>query len=338
MAVSGLEPVGSMGDDTPIAVLSRRPRLLFDYFKQLFAQVTNPPIDSIREKVVMSLRTTLGARLSWLEETPEHARQIRIASPYLADHELMALLQIPDPAFAAVRIACHFDPGEGVDALEAAVERLSAEAEAAVDAGGTLLVLTDRGVDGRNVPIPMLLAVGAVHHHLIRAGKRLRCSLVCESGECRDVHHFACLIGFGASAVNPYVAIDSLREAVEAGRYGELTLDKALANFRKAVESGLLKVMAKMGISTIASYHGAQIRGNRSRAGRGGPVLLRHHQPDRRDHVPRDCRRCGAAAPAGVRRSGGGGVGCRRKLPGGEGGGVNITPTTPRWSARCTGS
>ncbi|MBX3731722.1 MAG: glutamate synthase large subunit [Verrucomicrobiae bacterium] len=259
MAVSGLEPVGSMGDDTPIAVLSRRPRLLFDYFKQLFAQVTNPPIDSIREKVVMSLRTTLGARLSWLEETPEHARQIRIASPYLADHELMALLQIPDPAFAAVRIACHFDPGEGVDALEAAVERLSAEAEAAVDAGRTLLVLTDRGVDARNVPIPMLLAVGAVHHHLIRAGKRLRCSLVCESGECRDVHHFACLIGFGASAVNPYVAIDSLREAVEAGRYGELTLEKALANFRKAVESGLLKVMAKMGISTIASYHGAQI-------------------------------------------------------------------------------
>ncbi|MBN8249054.1 MAG: glutamate synthase large subunit, partial [Verrucomicrobia bacterium] len=259
MAVSGNEPVGSMGDDTPIAVLSKRPRLLFDYFKQLFAQVTNPPIDSIREKVVMSLRTTLGARRSWLEETPDHAKQVRIASPFLHDYELAALQSIPDPAFRSATLPCLFDPTQGPDQLEESLNRLVTQAEAAVDSGHSLLVLSDRGVDAQKVAIPMLLAVGAVHHHLIRSGKRLRCSLVCESGEARDVHHFASLIGFGASAVNPYVAIDSVREAVEAGRYGALTLDQALANFRKSVESGLLKVMAKMGISTLASYHGAQI-------------------------------------------------------------------------------
>ncbi|MEN9678118.1 MAG: hypothetical protein RIS76_4014 [Verrucomicrobiota bacterium] len=258
MAVSGMEPVGSMGDDTPIAVLSKRPRLLFDYFKQLFAQVTNPPIDSIRERVVMSLRTTLGARRSWLEETPEHAKQVRITSPFLFDYDLTALQQIEDPAFRSTLLSCHFEAESGADGLEGALNRLGQEAEKAIDGGSTLLILSDRGVDAQRVPIPLMLAVGAVHHHLIRVGKRLRCSLVCESGESRDVHHFAALIGFGASAVNPYVAIDSIREAVEAGRYGELTLEKALVNFRKSVESGLLKVMGKMGISTIASYHGAQ--------------------------------------------------------------------------------
>ncbi|MFO1460386.1 MAG: glutamate synthase large subunit [Verrucomicrobiota bacterium] len=272
MAISGLEPVGSMGDDTPIAVLSKRPRLLFDYFKQLFAQVTNPPIDSIREKVVMSLRTTLGARRSWLEETPRHAKQVRISSPFLHDFELAALQQIPDPAFQSGLLSCHFDASVGAEALEAALLRLAQEAEKAIDAGKTLLVLSDRGVDAQRVPIPMLLAIGAVHHHLIRVGKRLRCSLICESGECRDVHHFAALIGFGASAVNPYVAIDSIREAVEAGRYGDVTLETALGNFRKSVESGLLKVMGKMGISTIASYHGAQ---NFEAIGLGQPVMDR---------------------------------------------------------------
>ena len=259
MAVQAAEPIGSMGDDTPIAVLSKRPRLLFDYFKQLFAQVTNPPIDSIREKIVMSLTDTLGPRLSWFDETPEHARLIRITSPILLGHELAALRQLPNPAFGSAVLNCCFEASHGETKLDAALTQVCLEAEKAVDAGKTLLVLSDRGVDATRAPIPMLLAVGAVHHHLIRAGKRLRCSIVCESGECRDVHHFACLIGFGASAVNPYVALDTIRESVEEGKYGEITLEKASANFKKSIESGLLKVMAKMGISTIASYRGAQI-------------------------------------------------------------------------------
>ncbi|MBN9689725.1 MAG: glutamate synthase large subunit [Verrucomicrobia bacterium] len=259
MATQGGEPVGSMGDDTPIAVLSKRPRLLFDYFKQLFAQVTNPPIDSIREKIVMSLANTLGARKSWFEETPEHAKQIRISSPFLFDYELAALRQIPEPAFQAETILCCFDATQGASNLDASLTSLCQSAEKAVDAGKTILILSDRGVDAQKAPIPLLLAIGAVHHHLIRAGKRLRCSIVCESGECRDVHHFACLVGFGASAVNPYVALDTIRESVESGKYGEISLEKAATNFRKSIESGLLKVMAKMGISTIASYRGAQI-------------------------------------------------------------------------------
>ncbi|MBM3901205.1 MAG: glutamate synthase large subunit [Verrucomicrobia bacterium] len=259
MAVQAAEPIGSMGDDTPIAVLSKRPRLLFDYFKQLFAQVTNPPIDSIREKIVMSLSDTLGPRLSWFDETPEHARLIRITSPILLDYELAALRQLPSPAFGSAVLNCCFEDSHGETKLDAALTQVCREAEKAVDAGKTLLVLSDRGVDATRAPIPMLLAVGAVHHHLIRAGKRLRCSIICESGECRDVHHFACLVGFGASAVNPYVALDTIRESVEEGKYGDITLEKACANFKKSIESGLLKVMAKMGISTIASYRGAQI-------------------------------------------------------------------------------
>ncbi len=259
MALQATEPVGSMGDDTPIAVLSRKPRLLYDYFKQLFAQVTNPPIDSIREKIVMSLGTNLGARRSWFEETPLHARQIRLESPFLFDYELVALRTLSDSYFQSAELPAHFPVAAGVSGLEPAIQSLCEAAEAAVDAGNSILILTDRGVDASRAPIPMLLAIGGVHHHLIRVGKRLRCSLVCESGECRDVHHFAALVGFGASAVNPYLAIDSIRSEVEAGKLGDIPLDKAVANFRKAIEAGLLKVMAKMGISTIASYRGGQI-------------------------------------------------------------------------------
>ncbi len=259
MATQGTEPVGSMGDDTPIAVLSRKPRLLYDYFKQLFAQVTNPPIDSIREKIVMALGTNLGARRSWLEETPDHARQVRLESPFLFDYELASLRSFSDRAFQAATIPCHFPVEGGSGALESALVAVCERAERAVDDGNTILILSDRGVDAKRAPIPMLLAIGGVHHHLIRAGKRLRCSVVCESGECRDVHHVAALVGFGASAVNPYLAIDTIRAELEAGKYGEITLDKAVANYRKAIEAGLLKVMAKMGISTIASYRGGQI-------------------------------------------------------------------------------
>ncbi len=256
MATQAAEPIGSMGDDTPFAVLSRRPRLLFDYFKQLFAQVTNPPIDSIREKIVMSLSTNLGLRRSWLEESPAHAAQVRLDSPFLYDYELASLKSFP--GLPTTVIGIHFPETAGEEGIEKALQRIAAEAEQAVDTGAQVLLLTDRGTDASHVPVPMLLATGAVHHHLIRVGKRLRCSIVCESGEARDVHHFACLIGYGASAVNAYVAIGTIREAVEAGKYGEIAIEKAVANFRKAIENGLLKVLSKMGISTMASYRGAQ--------------------------------------------------------------------------------
>jgi glutamate synthase (ferredoxin) len=257
MAMSAAEPIGSMGDDTPFAVLSKRPRLLADYFKQLFAQVTNPPIDSIREKIVMSLGASLGPRKSWFEESPEHAHQVRVESPFMFDYEVEALRQLQD--FGSETIPVHFDASKGAADLDAALVSICDAAAKAVAAGKSILILTDRGADAGKAPVPMLLAMGAVHHHLIRVGCRLRCSIVCESGEARDVHHFATLVGYGATAVNPYVAIDTIREAVESGRYGEITVEKALGNFRKAIESGLLKVMAKMGISTIASYRGAQI-------------------------------------------------------------------------------
>ncbi len=258
MATTGQEPVGSMGDDTPLAFLSKRPRLLYDYFKQLFAQVTNPPIDSLREKIVMSLSTSLGRRQSWLTETAEHARMVRIDSPFLFDYELQALKQIKDEAFQSETLSCLFNAQTGSTDLETSLKDLCRRASAAVDSGKSILILSDRGSDATKTPIPMLLAVGAVHHHLIREGKRLRCSLICESGESRDVHHFACLVGFGASAVNPYVAIDTIRQGIEAGEYGAITLEKALSNFRTCIESGMLKIMSKMGISTIASYRGAQ--------------------------------------------------------------------------------
>ncbi|HSH96062.1 MAG TPA: glutamate synthase large subunit, partial [Roseimicrobium sp.] len=259
MATAGTEPVGSMGDDTPLPVLSKRPRLLPDYFKQLFAQVTNPPIDSIREKIVMSLSTNIGLRRSWLEETEAHAKMIRVDSPFLLDYELESLRHIKDPAFQSETIFCHFSLQKGADDLDAALKSICSIASKSVDAGKAILILSDRNTDSDRVPIPMLLAVGAVHHHLIREGKRMRVSLIAETGEARDVHHFACLVGYGASSVNPYIAIDTIRQSVESGEYGDIELEKAIANFRSAIENGLLKIMSKMGISTIASYRGAQI-------------------------------------------------------------------------------
>lgn len=260
MVEKGVEAVGSMGDDTPLSVLSRQPRLLYGYFRQRFAQVTNPPIDSIREKVVMSLSTTLGNSNSWLEESPEHAKKVAIDSPFILDYELEAIKQIPDPAFKAESFDTVFSAQSGPEGLSKSLDKLCLEIESAVDKGVTILILSDRKASKQNVPVPMMLAVGAVHHHLINAGKRLRCSIVCETGEARDVHHFACLIGYGATAVNPYIAIDTIREGIEMGsNYGDIELDQALANYRQAIEKGLLKIISKMGISTIKSYRGAQI-------------------------------------------------------------------------------
>ena len=261
MIVNGAEAIGSMGDDTPLAVLSRRPKLLYTYFKQLFAQVTNPAIDSIRERIVMTLATSDGHRRSWLEESERHAKLLRLHSPFLLDFELTALRHAETSGFGSENISCRFEIKDGVGQLEPALDRICSQASQAVDQGKIILILSDRidDHDARHAPIPMLLAVGAIHHHLIREGKRLRASIICETGEARDVHQFACLIGFGASAVNPYVAIDTVRHWVEDGELDDLTLDQALANYRIAIENGILKIMAKMGISSMSSYRGAQI-------------------------------------------------------------------------------
>jgi glutamate synthase (ferredoxin) len=293
MANDGKEPVGSMGDDTALAVMAATPRLPYAYFKQKFAQVTNPPIDPIREELVMSLDTYLGRRRSLLEETELHARLVHLTSPLMIDEEMEALRRIAEPAFYAFTIQTLFDVSCGPDGLEKALHRICDEAVAAIDSGATILILSDRGVDHQRAPVPMLLAVGAVHHHLIRTGRRMRASIIAETAEARDVHQIACLIGFGASAVNPYLAFATLAELAEQtaraerlekseladvalavarqlgeenlaraqadGTFARLIREKAFQNYEMAVDAGLLKICSKMGISTITGYHGAQI-------------------------------------------------------------------------------
>ncbi|HWP34808.1 MAG TPA: glutamate synthase large subunit [Thermodesulfobacteriota bacterium] len=254
--LEGKEPTGSMGDDTPLAVLSRYPRLLYGYFRQRFAQVTNPPIDPLREHNVMSLQMYLGTSGNLLEEGAGTWRLLKLDSPILTDAQLAALRNLPDPELRPTTLPAVFEVAGGAAALEEALDALCATAEHAVRQGAVILILSDRPVDAGRAPIPMLLAVGAVHHHLIRAGLRMRTSLVVETGEAREVHQVACLIGYGASAVNPYLALATVRAiCAEEG----LDVPKATANFVKALEKGLLKVMSKMGISTLNSYHGAQI-------------------------------------------------------------------------------
>ena len=259
MITEAKEAVGSMGDDTPPAVISRHPRLLYSYFKQRFAQVTNPPIDSIRERLVMSLTTHLGRQHSLLTETPAHARLIRLPSPILTDTDLQALRELDIPDFQVVTLSVCFPVGSGKQGLEDALETLCQRASEAIDAGKTLLVLSDKDVNSDFAPIPMVLAVGAVHHHLIREGKRMRASLIAETGDAREEHHFAVLLGYGASAINPYLALSTIVQLAEDGELEELTAEKAIEIYKATVEKGILKIMAKMGISTVSSYHGAQI-------------------------------------------------------------------------------
>jgi len=262
MVEHGKEAVGSMGDDTPHAVFSSKERPLFHYFKQRFAEVTNPPIDHLREDLVFSLRTLLGPRPNLLEETPAHAHLIELASPVLLDGELGAIRGhgAVDPAFRAVTLDTTFVSGDGPEALEPAVESLCAAAVAAVDAGAGLLVLSDRGVDAEHAVIPILMAVGAVHHHLLRTGRRMRPGIIAESAEPREVHHLAALLAYGANAINPYLALASIAELVADGRARHAaTPEQAQAAYRAAAGEGLKKVMSKMGISGVASYTGAQI-------------------------------------------------------------------------------
>jgi len=273
MITEAKEPVGSMGDDTPLSVLSKRPRLLYTYFKQLFAQVTNPPIDSLREELVMSLNTALGYRRSLLEETPEHARLIKFSSPILSQKEMEWLKGLTGntaesgnskPPLTSAVLPALFPAAEGSKGLESALEILCQAGAQAVDEGKVILILTDRDISARHAPIPMLLAVGAVHHHLIRQGKRMRASIVVETGEAREEHHFACLLGYGASMICPYVTHETILHLVENGSEngdGLNGLDgrKAHQNYKRAIEHGILKIMSKMGISTLSSYRGAQI-------------------------------------------------------------------------------
>ena len=260
MLKEGAEPYGSMGDDTALAVLSMQPCLLSRYFSQLFAQVTNPPIDPLRERLVMSLNTIMGWRRNLLGETPEHARLIQAEGPFLFEHELEALRAHDTPESKLATVNALFPVSDGPDGLERAVERVCWEVEHAVDDGCRLVVLSDRDVDHACAPVPMLLAMGAVHHHLTRVGKRMRVSIICETAEARDVHQMACLIGYGASSVVPYLAYATCREIIEKlPAEGRPTYAEALRRYRSGLEAGLLKIMSKMGISVLASYRGAQI-------------------------------------------------------------------------------
>jgi glutamate synthase domain-containing protein 2/glutamate synthase domain-containing protein 1 len=258
MAKAGKEPDGSMGTDTPLAVLSERPQLLFNYFKQLFAQVTNPPIDPLREELVMSLNMSLGPEGNLFDETPEHCRRILLNGPVLTGAELEKLRELREAPFAAATLSMLF-PADSGDSLEAALDDLCENAESAVRGGSTVLVLSDRGVSEMHAPIPSLLATAAVHHHLVRRGIRTSTSLVVETGEAREVHHFALLVGYGATAVAPYLAFETVEAMVEEGSLGDVSIEEARKNYVKAVGKGLLKIISKMGISTLFSYSGAQV-------------------------------------------------------------------------------
>ncbi|MBE8999836.1 glutamate synthase large subunit [Nostoc sp. LEGE 12447] len=268
MAIAGSEPTFCMGDDIPLAVLSTKPHLLYDYFKQRFAQVTNPAIDPLREKLVMSLKVELGERGNLLEPKAEYARRLKLESPVLTDGELEA---IKLSGFATAELSTLFAIANGPEGLKAAVESLQAQAAESVRAGAKILILTDKVSDGITTEytyIPPLLAVGAVHHHLIREGLRMKTSLIVNTAQCWSTHHFACLIGYGAGAVCPYMALDTVRDwcidprtqkLMGVQKIPTLTVEQALGNYRKAVESGLLKILSKMGISLLSSYQAAQI-------------------------------------------------------------------------------
>jgi glutamate synthase (NADPH) large chain len=260
MASKGEEPVASMGNDAALAVLSDRQPPLFAYFKQLFAQVTNPPVDPIRENVVMSLQTGVGAEVNLLAEAPEQAHQLVIEQPILRNAQLEKLRQVSHEIFAAATLDITWPIEDGPDGMASRLGALCLEAESQVDHGANILILSDRNLGPERVAMPSLLAVAATHHHLVRAGTRLRTGLVIESGEPRDIHHMATLIGYGASAINPYLMFESLDELADRSLLPEdLQIDEAEQRIVKAIGKGLLKTIAKMGISTIQSYCGAQI-------------------------------------------------------------------------------
>ncbi|MBN2558726.1 MAG: glutamate synthase large subunit [Clostridia bacterium] len=259
MAETGEESIGAMGNDSPLAVLSKKPQLLYNYFKQLFAQVTNPPIDAIREEIVTGTEMYIGSQKNLLNAEELSARQIKIESPLLTTPQMAILKNIDEEGFKSFTIPILFSPDDDGEALGEAMIRVFETADRAIEDNANILILSDRGINSSNAPIPALLASSGLHHYLIKNGKRTRVSIIVESGEPREVHHFAALIGYGASAVNPYLVFESIRDMITEGGIRETDYEAAEYNYVKAVTKGIVKVMSKMGISTLLSYQGAQI-------------------------------------------------------------------------------
>ncbi|HZZ96755.1 MAG TPA: glutamate synthase large subunit [Jatrophihabitantaceae bacterium] len=263
MATGAIEPLGSMGTDTPLAALSKRPRLLFDYFTELFAQVTNPPLDAIREEMVTSLAGAIGPEQNLLSPNPASCRHIVVPRPVIDNDELAKIWHVNAdgdlPGFQCALIDGRYRVFGGGEALAAAIERVRRECSRAIEGGARILILSDRNCDADHAPIPALLLTSAVHQHLVRTGQRTQVGLVVETGEAREVHHVALLVGYGAAAVNPYLAFESIEDLVTSGAIRGVSREQAQTNYIKALSKGVLKVMSKMGISTIASYTGAQV-------------------------------------------------------------------------------
>ena len=259
MALSGQEPLSSMGYDAPLAVLSERPQRLYNYFKQLFAQVTNPPIDAIREELITSTVTTIGPERNLLMPEPESCRHVKLATPILSNEQFAKLRHIRREGFKAMTIPMFFPSGSGAKGLEQALEDMFAATDRIIAKGHNLIILSDRGLDQENTAIPALLALSALHHHLIRNGNRTKVSILLESGEPREVHHFALLLGYGANVINPYLVFETLEQNTSKGTLRGIAYEKAVKNYIKAATKGVVKVLSKMGISTIQSYRGAQI-------------------------------------------------------------------------------
>ncbi|RLW70159.1 MAG: glutamate synthase large subunit [spirochete symbiont of Stewartia floridana] len=325
MATNAQEPVGSMGNDSPVPVLSRTPVLLYDYFRQQFAQVTNPPIDPYRENLVMSLMSFIGREGNLLTETPAHCRQLKLAHPVLTNDDIKYLRDAELDDFKVVTISLLMTANGSDGILEEKLTDVCAAVENKIDEGASLVILSDRGIDKNHMAIPALLAVSAVHHHLIQVGKRHLAGLILESGEGREVHHFATLVGFGCSGINPYLVFDALSEMRELGFISaDISLQNAMERYITAVKKGLLKVMSKMGISTLRSYRGAQMfeavgisqnlidkyfRGTESRVGGldmaalERDIRIRHGAAWAEDDVYNDKFRSGSAYSSRVRNA-----------------------------------
>ena len=301
MAQNSIQPVGSMGTDTPLAVLSDKPQLLYNYFKQLFAQVTNPPIDPIREELITSTTLTIGSEGNIINPEPESCRQLRLPEPILKNSDMEKLRAIDQPGIRSATLPILFDPRKGKKGLVKALDVLFKSADDEIAKGTTILILSDKGIDQIHAPIPALLASAGLHHHLIRTGTRTRIGLVLESGEPREVHHFCLLLGYGVQAINPYLAYECLNDMIHEGLLPNISYQDAVKGYDKAVYKGVVKVMAKMGISTIKSYCGAQIF---EAVGLGQEVVDKYFYLDavarRRHRSGRDRPRGAAAARTGV--------------------------------------
>jgi len=259
MATTGMEVSGSMGIDTPIAALSEKPQLLYTYFKQLFAQVTNPPLDAIREELVTSVLSNIGSEQDLFSETPLHCRQLKLKQPILTNEAMAQIKDLDQPGLKNICLPITYKVAEDGKGLEVALDTLCTAASKAVEDGYTILTLSDRTADKDNAPIPALLATAAVHHHLIKKLQRTSCGIVVESGEPRETHHFCLLFGYGAGAVNPYMVYETLKDMIDQQMMQDIDMKIAGENFIKATRKGMLKIMSKMGISTLHSYRGAQI-------------------------------------------------------------------------------